>query len=156
MSKTPEATPEQPQGETVPKAQFDALAAEVAELKAAAAKPEEKPADDGPTVEEQLSADRKRVADLYKLASSAGLDNATEAAEQWADQGLSVVEAKAALADRMLASNKLTDDGGKPADDPDAKYKAEYRAQQAHYEKEGVTEEDYIASAKITAAQPSF
>lgn len=156
MSKTPEATPEQPQGETVPKAQFDALAAEVAELKAAAAKPEENPADDGPTVEEQLAANNKRVTDLYKLASSAGLDDATDTAEKWAEQGLSVVEAKAALADRMLAANKLTDDGGNPAPDPDAAYKAEYRAQKAHYEKEGVTEEDYVASAKITAAQPSF
>lgn len=106
--------------------------------------------------EDELKADQKRVADLYKLAASAGLDDPTATAEKWTEQGLSVVEAKAALADRMLASNKLTDDSGAPADDPDAKLKAEYRSQLAIYQAEGVSEEEFIASAKITAAQPSF
>lgn len=153
MSKTTEQTPEQTQGETVLRADYDALNekfdALAAKLEGLQKEPEQKPEEDGPTVEELSANEQKRVADLYKLASSSGLDNATETAEKWAEQGLSVTEAKAALADRMLASNKLTDDDGKPEDDPDAKYRAEFNEQKDKLAQYDVTDVDaYIRSRK--------
>lgn len=149
MAKENEAAPEQPV-ETVPKAEFDALAARLSEVEAkfaASIEPQDPPAEDGPTVDEQLAANNKRVADLYKLANSAGLDDATETAEKWADQGLSVTEAKAALADRMLANNSLTGDSGKPDDDPYAKFRAEFRDNRKEFAMYGVADEDaYVRS----------
>ncbi|CAE7465003.1 gene 4 [Symbiodinium pilosum] len=154
MSKNPETTPEQKQGETVTKEQYDALAAKLDDVvnkyealsdkysKAVDEKVEA--AADEQEAEAKFSAEQKRVADLYKLATSAGLDDANGVAEKWAEQGLSVVEAKAALADKMLAANGLTDDGGQPEEDPHAGLKAAYRAN-PYYKAEGISEEDFVA-----------
>lgn len=155
MSNKPEVTPEQVT-DTVPKAEYDALAAKVSEMEAKFAELTAAPVDPEPNADDVQLAERQRVAELYKLANSACLDNATESAEKWADQGLSLVEAKAALADTLLARNGLTNDSGKPADDPDAKQRAEYHEYRAVYEAEGVSVEDYIASSKITASQSEF
>lgn len=157
MAKEDVAAPEQPV-ETVPKADYDALAAKVSELEAKfnAAQP---PADE-PEVEQfsadDVKAERKRVAELYALANSSCVENPTETAEKWADQGLSVVEAKAALADRLLAANSLTNDSGKPDDDPDAKLRAEFSANAVAYADMGITEDDYVAAASDPAVASVF
>lgn len=106
--------------------------------------------------EEDMEADRKRVADLYALANSSCVENPTETAEKWAKQNLSVVEAKAALADRLLASNSLTNDSGKPDEDPAAKLRAEFSANAAVYADMGITEEEYIAAANDPAVASVF
>lgn len=152
MSKTPEAAPEQPQGETVPKAEYDALAAQVSELKeqfAAMSAPKEEPQQEAEAFDADAfkAEEQKRLADLYKLASSSCVDDPTETAEKWASQGLSVVEAKAALADRLLSSNALTADAGSEDDDPHAKYRVEFRESRDQIARFGeVTEEAYIRS----------
>lgn len=151
MAKEVETQPDK-SGETVSRSDYDALAAKFEELSAtvAALQPvADEPADTEPEVnsEEQLSAEKKRVADLYKLAHSAGLDDATASAEKWADQGLTVTQAKAALADRMLAANKLTDDSGEHETDPHEKFRAEFNANRKDLALYGVTDEDaYVRS----------
>lgn len=159
MSKNPEATPEQ-KGETVSRSDYDALAAKFDQLSAkfdAIGKKPEGAEDPAPVDAAEVHlAERKRVAELYKLATSAAFDNPTEAAEKWAEQGLSLVEAKAALADRMLAGNRLTDGASKPEDDPDAKFRAEYRKHASIYAESGMTEDQFIAAAKDPAVSEAW
>jgi polyhydroxyalkanoate synthesis regulator phasin len=99
-----------------------------------------------------IAADRKRSADLLDLAANAGLDGADKLAKEWIAKGLSVTEAKAVIGDLAIKQNTLTSDAGEPADDPDAAFKAEYKANLAAYKAAGVTEEDYVDIQKSLAA----
>lgn len=111
----------------------------------------QEPPQDPPALSQQeiIAAERKRCTELNALARNSGLAKAEELAASWVEKGLSLVEAKASLADLAIAQNKLTTDAGDAPDDPDAAYKAEYRKGLSSFAAMGITEEDYIKSRKI-------
>jgi hypothetical protein len=123
------------------------LATQIAELKSATS---------DTAAEPDFTEDRKRSTELYDLAANVGLPNADKLAKEWVEKGLSVAEAKAAAYDLSVKQNTLTTDAGEPADDPDAAFKAEYKAQLSIYTAAGVSEADYIASRKIDGSQSEF
>jgi hypothetical protein len=101
-----------------------------------------------PTEEETKAAERVRCRELYALASNAGFADWQVKADGWIEKGLSVIEAKASLAEAYIAGNGLTKDAGADAD-PDAKFRAEYRAQSQSFASMGLTEDEYVASRKL-------
>lgn len=98
---------------------------------------------------EELAAERTRTKELYALARVAGVKEPEKRAEEWIDQGLSVVAAKAAIADTLMAGNSLSRDAGDGNADPDSKYRAEYSAQAAAFASMGLSQQEYIASRRI-------
>jgi hypothetical protein len=104
---------------------------------------------DGPSAEQAATAERERCKQLAALAKNSGLADHEQLLSSWIDKGLSIESAKAHIGELAIERNKLSSDGGTPADDPDAKYKAEYRKDMAIYLKHGVTEEQYIVSRKV-------
>lgn len=119
--------------------------------KLAALKPAEKKADEPAPLSatEIVAAERKRCSELSALAKNSGQADWETLAAQWVEKGLSVVEAKAAIGDLAIAKNGLTSDSGQPADDPDAKYKAEYQKQMSSFMAMGLSLAEYITSRKI-------
>lgn len=110
------------------------------------------PAQPGLSAEQIQLLERERVLALVALAESSGLPNPHQVATTWARTGLEVASAKQALTAAMLATNTLTKDVGEAPSDPDAKFRAEYRAQKSSFESMGLTEEEYIASRKMDPA----
>lgn len=126
------------------KEQFDALSKSVQELTEAVTNPKQK-ADEGP---EQLSQEQvrrdeaKRCRELYALAKNSGLSDWQTKAEEWADKGLSLLEAKGQIADLAIAGNGLTDDAGESDPDPHAAFRKEFRAGKEEFAKFGIEDED--------------
>lgn len=104
--------------------------------------------------EQLLESERTRCKELFALAANAGLDAAK--ADEWINKNLSVLEAKGVVADLAIARNGLSNDAGENDADPDMKYRLEYRAALSVYQAEGVTEDQYVESAKQTEKQSAF
>lgn len=101
-------------------------------------------------------SERNRVLELFALAENAGLLQASSIASQWATSGFTLQQAKAAVTDHNLGTNKLTSDAGELPPDPDEKFRREYRASREMLSASGVSLEDYIASRKVDEAQDQF
>lgn len=120
-------------------------------IKAALTPPEKK--DGELSVSDAIAAESKRCSELFALAKNAGFSDWEKTATGWIEKKLSVIEAKAAIADLAIAGNGLSKDGGEQPDDPKAKYRAEYRKNLAVFATMGVSEEDYIYSAMVDNGQ---
>lgn len=96
-------------------------------------------------------AEKTRVTEITAFCALAGFP---EKADRYIDKDFSAAEVQAELFSAVCKRNTpVGDEGGtggegKP-DDPDAKYKAEYKAEQAIYQRAGISEEQYCASRRI-------
>jgi hypothetical protein len=84
--------------------------------------------------------ERTRCKELHALASNAGLDAAK--ADEWIDKNLSVLEAKAVVADLAIAGNKLSADTGEEENDPYKKFRQEFHRDREELSRFGATDED--------------
>lgn len=142
MSKEQEKPADEPQGVTVE--QFNQLSAQLAEATAKIAELSAKPEGDAA---DPAEVERARCRELYAIANKCGLDKSEELADKWIADGFTAVEAKASLADRLLAENGMSKDAGQGETDPHAKFRAEFREQSAELSRFGVVDEDaYIRS----------
>lgn len=116
--------------------------------KLAALKPKD-PEQKGPTVEEIEKRGALRAQEIMAFAATSGLSDHAKIAQEAIAKGLSMDSFKASLTDRLLASNGLSKDSGEQNADPDAKYKAEYRANLSSFVKMELTEAEYVLSRKI-------
>jgi hypothetical protein len=96
-------------------------------------------------------AERERASNIAALCGEVGMANLS--AKYIADE-TPIVEVQAALLKAVCEKNKPIGDGSGNADlsakdDPNAKYKAEYKAQEKAYLSAGITEADYIQSRLI-------
>lgn len=124
--------------------QFNELSAQLAEATAKIAELSAKPDENTP---DPAEVERARCRELYAIASKCGLDKSDELADKWIADGFSAVEAKASLADRLIAENGMSKDAGQQENDPHAAFRAEFREQSAELAKYGVTDEDaYVRS----------
>ena len=117
--------------------------------------PDEKPGEEGQlSVAEAVANERKRCTDLQNLAKSAGLKDAEKVAVEWIDKNFSLVDAKGALADKVIKQNLLSQgEGDDGADDQlDTKLKAEFRSQAKVHGNLGVTEDEYVEFRKTELA----
>lgn len=96
---------------------------------------------------EATLAETTRCKELFSLAKNSGIEDWQKQADEWVDKNLSVIEAKASLADLAISRNKLTNDNGDGEPDPHAKFRAEFRAGKAEFQKFGIIDEDaYVRS----------
>ena len=112
--------------------------------KLAAFKSAETTSDDSPSADEIEKTSAKRVSDLFALAKNAGLSDYEKLAQDWVDRGLSLVDAKASLADRLIAQNTLSKDGGTGDPDQYGKFRQEFREHADIFRRNQVTEDSYI------------
>ncbi len=129
------------------KASFEEFGKQLAEsvLAQAAEKFAAKPAEgegDEPTAEQLRREGAKRAAQIMAFAASSGLNDHEKLANDAIEADTSVEAFKASLADRLVASNRLTDDEGEQKPDPYAKFRAEFRGDRETFAKFGVTDED--------------
>lgn len=89
--------------------------------------------------------ERKRCKELYALAANAGLPQAK--ADEWIEKNLSVLEAKAVVADLAIAGNGLSKDAGEQEPDKYAKFRKEFHENRAELARFDITDEDaYVRS----------
>ncbi len=132
----------------------DGMASSINEIKAMLSKQQPTEEEVELAKKQELSKlERERSIELFSLAENAGFEDYQARAEKWINSDLSVEQVKSMLPAMMSASNPLSKDAGAPADDPDASIKAEYQSQLSIYQAAGVSEEDFVASMKATAAQ---
>jgi ATP-dependent protease ClpP protease subunit len=95
--------------------------------------------------------ERKRCSEIVALCSQIGRP---EMAAEFIDAQNTVEQVRMFVKGAMCQDRKPVDGGGGGNDptpaDPNAKYKTEYAADRAYFQKSGTTEEDYIASRRIT------
>lgn len=114
-------------------------------LSALAKKDEPQP----PTETEIRREGAKEATEIMAAAQMSGLPDWEKLSADAIEKGLSSVAFKASITDRLIAGNGLSKDSGESPVDPEAKYKAEYRAQLAAFTAMGLTEAEYITSRKI-------
>lgn len=107
------------------------------------------PVDETPSPDALRKEGAKLAASIMAYAATSGLADHEKLAGEAIDKGLSLESFKASITDRLVATNGLTRDGGDQPDDPESKYKAEYRSQRAAFTAMGLTEAEYITSRKI-------
>lgn len=105
-----------------------------------------------PTVEDRindaLAADRKRQSDIRALCRQSGMPDLADHYAQSAEPVFSVEDVREQLFQRMCKNNASPADSGTEPneDDPDAKFKAEYRENTAIL---SCSEEEYVATRRI-------
>lgn len=113
-----------------------------------AAKPSD-PQDGATTPEELEKRGAVRASQIMAYAATSGLNDHAKLAQEAIDGGMSVETFKASLADRLIAQNKLSKDGGEDhnSGDPLSKFRAEFKAGREQFATVGVVDEDaYVRS----------
>lgn len=137
--------------EVISKAEFDATVKAAGEkyaaLEAKYAELEKKlaalaPSDDGPTADDLRKQGAQLASQIMACAASSGLADHEKLADDAIEKGMTLVDFKASITDRLLASNKLTDDSGEREKDPHQKFRDEFRADPEGFAKFGVVDED--------------
>jgi hypothetical protein len=83
-----------------------------------------------------------RASQIMAAAAMSGLSDHAKLASEAIENGLSLESFKASITDRLLATNRLTEDEGQQDPDPHAKFRSEFRADKETFAKFGVTDED--------------
>lgn len=98
--------------------------------------------------DEAMLAERKRQSDIRALCRRAGCPDLAEQFCNDPDQQFTVADVQEKLFDRMCKQNTPPGDPGSEPneDDPDAKFKAEYRRDKAHL---SCSEDEYVATRRI-------
>lgn len=135
-----------PESKTISQEDFDAYMAlseeKYAALEAKLTALSAKPAEGELTAEDHEKAGALRASQIMATAQMSGLSDHAKLAAEAIEKGLSHESFKASITDRLLATNRLTDDAGEAPTDPYAKFRAEFRADKDTFAKFGVTDED--------------
>lgn len=101
-----------------------------------------------PTADELRAEGARRASEIMAFAAASGLNDHEKIAQEAITAGQTVEAFKAGLADRLIAQNKLSKDGGDNRDDdPHAKFRAEFKAGRDEFAKFGIIDEDaYVRS----------
>lgn len=105
---------------------------------------------------DDVTAEAKRLSDLHDAIYTSAIEDPDELWRRFKDTKFTAADIEPVLKATMLASNGLTNDSGKPDEDPAAKLRAEFSANAAVYADMGITEEEYIAAANDPAVASVF